>query len=108
MISRAERIVNHVVLALMSVRRALPGRLVRLHGAQPEPQRAARPACTRSWANFVTAWNARRFGSAMLASAVITVGAVARPAVLAILSGYAFGVLGVAGRRCSSRSSCSA
>ncbi len=52
-----------------------------------------------SFTNFPTAWRQANLNHTLTASAVITVGAVVIQALLAILSGYGFGVLGVAGDR---------
>lgn len=98
MISRAERVLNHSVLVLVSIFVLFP--VVWFLFTALSPARSGQLDLLHpQWSNFATAWNAGAFGPAMLASAVITVGAVAGQVVLAVLSGYAFGVLGVAGQR---------
>ena len=49
------------------------------------------------WSNFSSAWTRGSLGQALLASTVITVGAVVLQVLLALGSGYAFGVLDVVG-----------
>jgi len=98
MISRAERTLNHAVLAFVTVLVIFP--VIWFVFAALSPETSGRIDLTRlTWSNFVTAWQIGSFGPAMLASAVITVGAVAGQTLLAILSGYAFGVLGVVGQK---------
>jgi raffinose/stachyose/melibiose transport system permease protein len=98
MISRAERIMNHTILAVVSVLVLFP--VVWFAFTALSPSRSGQLDLLHPhWENFVTAWNVGGFGSAMIASAVITIGAVLGQTVLAILSGFAFGVLGVAGQK---------
>ena len=63
------------------------------------PDRAGRPSTDLQWANFATAWNDADFARSMTVSAVITLTVVVVGVLLALLGGYAFGVLGVAGSR---------
>lgn len=98
MISRAERVLNHSVLILVSIFVLFP--VIWFLFTALSPNRSGQLDLLHpQWSNFVTAWNAGGFGSAMIASTVITVGAVVGQTVLAILSGFAFGVLGVAGQK---------
>jgi raffinose/stachyose/melibiose transport system permease protein len=98
LISRAERLLNHTVLILVSVFVLFP--VVWFLFTALSPDRSGQLDLLHpQFGNFVNAWNAGGFGSAMLASAVITIGAVVGQTVLAILSGFAFGVLGVAGQK---------
>ncbi len=98
MISRAERTLNHVVLAFVSILVLFP--VVWFLFTALSPSRSGQLDFAHlTWSNFAVAWNAGGFGSAMVASAVITIGAVTGQTILAILSGFAFGVLGVAGQK---------
>ncbi len=98
MISRAERTVNHAVLGLISAMVLLP--VVWFFFTALSPDSSGRIELTHlDWGNFASAWVAGAFGPAMIASAVITVGAVLGQSILAIFSGYAFGVLGVVGQK---------
>ncbi|MFI7066818.1 carbohydrate ABC transporter permease [Kribbella sp. NPDC050124] len=98
MISRSERVLNHTVLALVSILVLFP--VVWFVFTALSPNRSGQLDLTNlHWENFGTAWKLGGFGQAMLASAVITVGAVTGQTLLAVLSGFAFGVLGVAGQK---------
>ncbi|WP_426515642.1 carbohydrate ABC transporter permease [Diaminobutyricibacter sp. McL0618] len=98
MISRAERLLNHSVLILVSLFVLFP--VVWFLFTALSPDRSGQIDLFRpQFGNFITAWNEGGFGSAMLASAVITLGAVVGQTVLAVLSGFAFGVLGVVGQK---------
>lgn len=63
------------------------------------PDRAGRPSADLQWGNFVTAWTDAEFAKSMTVSAIITISVVVLGVILALLGGYAFGVLGVAGHR---------
>ena len=52
-----------------------------------------------SWSNFVTAWTQAGFSQYLKSSLIITGSVVVVSTVFAIMSGYAFGVLGVFGQR---------
>lgn len=98
MISRTERLLNHAILAFVTVLVLFP--VVWFVFTALSPSRSGQlDLLDPHFDNFVTAWNEGGFGSAMIASAVITIGAVLGQTVLAILSGFAFGVLGVAGQK---------
>jgi len=98
MISRIERLLNHAVLALVSVLVLFP--VVWFLFTALSPSRGGQIDLLHpQWDNFTTAWKMGGFGRAMLASTVITVGAVAGQTLVAILSGFAFGVLGVVGQK---------
>jgi raffinose/stachyose/melibiose transport system permease protein len=98
MISRTERTLNHFVLVFVTILVIFPVLWFVLAALSPET--SGRIDLTNlAWGNFATAWQAGAFGPAMFASTVITVGAVAGQTLLAILSGYAFGVLGVIGQK---------
>ncbi|QNE35784.1 carbohydrate ABC transporter permease [Leifsonia shinshuensis] len=98
MISRTERLLNHAILAFVTVLVLFP--VIWFVFTALSPSRSGQlDLLNLHFDNFVTAWNVGGFGSAMIASAVITIGAVLGQTVLAILSGFAFGVLGVAGQK---------
>ncbi|MGW6195556.1 carbohydrate ABC transporter permease [Kribbella sp. NPDC055110] len=98
MISRTERVLNHTVLAFVSILVLFP--VVWFLFTALSPNRGGQIDLTNlHWENFSTAWQLGGFGRAMLASAVITIGAVTGQTILAVLSGFAFGVLGVAGQK---------
>lgn len=98
MISKTERVLNHTVLLFVSLLVLFPVVWFLLTAVSPD--RAGQINLGHlQWSNFVTAWNVGGFGSAMFASAVITIGAVAGQLLLAVLSGFAFGVLGVVGEK---------
>lgn len=99
MVSKAERILNYTVLTVMAVLVLVPiGTFV---SAALSPDRSGRPVpfSQAQWSNFTTAWQEAGFGRAMTVSLVIAGCAVAGQVVLALLGGYGFGVLGVAGEK---------
>ncbi|WP_433675904.1 carbohydrate ABC transporter permease [Microbacterium gorillae] len=97
MTSRAERIWNYVILTLMAVIVLWPvGTFV---AASVSPDRAGRPSADLQWGNFVTAWQQAEFGQSMTVSFIIAASVVVLSVVLALLGGYAFGVLGVIGEK---------
>jgi raffinose/stachyose/melibiose transport system permease protein len=98
MISRVERVLNHTVLIFVSLLVLFPVGWFLLTALSPN-QAGAIDLLHPRWQNFIDAWNQGSFGSAMLASAVITICAVTGQLILAIMTGFAFGVLGVVGQR---------
>lgn len=99
MISKTERIVNYAVLTVMALLVLFP--VVTFVGASLSPDRSGKPAglSNLQWGNFVTAWNDAGFARAMTVSLVIAVCVVAGQVLLALLGGFAFGVLGVVGEK---------
>ncbi|WP_029136730.1 carbohydrate ABC transporter permease [Nakamurella lactea] len=99
MISRTERTVNYVVLTVMAVVVLFP--IVTFVLAALSPDRSGGPVSPSKfeWGNFATAWQQAGFGRALTVSLTIAVCVVIGQVVLALLGGYAFGVLGVAGER---------
>ncbi|MFC8732629.1 carbohydrate ABC transporter permease [Luteimicrobium sp. NPDC057192] len=98
-ISKTERTVNYVVLTVMAVIVLFPiGTFV---AAALSPDRSGKPVGVGSfqWDNFATAWTQAGFSRAMTVSLIIAVSVVVGQVVLALLGGYAFGVLGVAGEK---------
>ncbi|GAB2873853.1 carbohydrate ABC transporter permease [Streptomyces mayteni] len=98
MISRGERFLNHAILVVVSLLVLFP--VVWFLFTALSPSRGGQIDLLHpQWDNFATAWTTGGFGKAMIGSAVITVGAVLGQTLVAVLSGFAFGVLGVAGQR---------
>ena len=98
MISRTERALNYVILTVLAAVVLLP--VVIFLAAAVSPDRVGRPHLDSFvWSNFATAWQQAGFSRAMTVSFVITVSAVAGQLVLAVLGGFGFGVLGVAGEK---------
>lgn len=94
---RVETVVNYVVLSIMALVVLWPvGTFI---AAALSPDRAGRASLDLQWGNFVTAWTEADFAQSMLVSATITIVVVVVGVILAILGGYAFGVLGVIGDR---------
>ncbi len=92
-----EKITNYVVLSVMALIVLWPvGTFI---AAALSPDRAGRPSVELQWANFVTAWTSAEFARSMTVSAVITIVVVVVGVLLALLGGYAFGVLGIVGER---------
>lgn len=98
MISRTERTLNHAVLLLVTVLVLFPVVWFALTALSPD-RSGTIDLLHPQWSNFAAAWNEGAFGPAMFASAVITIGSVLGQLVLAVLAGYGFGVLGVAGEK---------
>lgn len=97
MSSVAERTWNYVILTVLALVVLWP--LGTFVSAALSPDRAGRPSMDLQWGNFVTAWNDAGFATSMTVSAIITVVVVIVGLILAVLGGYAFGVLGVVGDR---------
>ncbi|MBT0992988.1 carbohydrate ABC transporter permease [Cellulomonas sp. DKR-3] len=96
--SRSERTMNYFVLTLFAAAVVFPIGWTVL--AALSPDRSGSPDVgSLQWSNFADAWRQGDLGHAMLASTVITVCAVIIQALVAILSGYALGVLGVPGSK---------
>lgn len=97
MISTTERVVNYVVLTVLALVVLLPvGSFV---AAALSPDRSGRPSGELAWDNFTTAWQQAGFSRAMTVSLTIAGCVVVGQVVLALVGGYGFGVLGVAGDR---------
>ncbi|GAB2711254.1 carbohydrate ABC transporter permease [Arthrobacter bambusae] len=97
MFNRMNKTWKYFVLVLMALAVLWP--VATFVAAALSPDRAGRPSADLRWANFVTAWNDADFARSMTVSAVITLTVVVVGVLLALLGGYAFGVLGVAGNR---------
>jgi len=98
MISRSERLVNHLVLGIVTILVIFPV-LWFVFTALSSDSSGRIDFSRLTLGNFGVAWQEGDFAHAMLASTVITVGSVFGQTILAILSGYAFGVLGVIGQK---------
>jgi raffinose/stachyose/melibiose transport system permease protein len=97
MTSRAEKIWSYLILTVMALAVLWPaGTFV---AAALSPDRAGRVSLDLQWGNFLTAWTDASFAKAMSVSLIITVSVVVLSVILALLGGYAFGVLGVIGDR---------
>ncbi|UOQ89113.1 carbohydrate ABC transporter permease [Agromyces endophyticus] len=97
MSSRAEKIWNYLILGLLALVVLWP--VGTFLAAALSPDRAGRPSADLQWGNFVTAWENAEFARSMTVSLVITVSVVVIGVILALMGGYAFGVLGVIGDR---------
>jgi raffinose/stachyose/melibiose transport system permease protein len=98
-ISKVERVVNYVVLTVMALIVLFPvGTFV---VASLSPDRSGKPVgiADFQWSNFTTAWQQAGFARAMTVSIIIAVCVVVGQVLLALLGGYAFGVLGVVGEK---------
>jgi len=98
MISRYERVSNYVIVIALTLGVLFPVAWFFLTSLSPNTS-GALDVSHLSWGNFAAAWRDGNLAHSMLASLVITVSAVTGQTLLAILSGYAFGVLGVVGER---------
>ncbi|MFJ4163928.1 carbohydrate ABC transporter permease [Microbacterium sp. NPDC089698] len=97
MTSRSEKIWNYIILTVLALIVLWPvGTFV---AASVSPDRAGRPSWDLQWGNFVTAWNQADFSQSMVVSLIITVAVVVLSVLLALMGGYAFGVLGVTGEK---------
>lgn len=99
MVTRSERLLNYAVLLVMAIVVLFPiGSFVL---AALSPDRSGQPAglSRLQWDNFTTAWHDADFSRAMTVSLIIAVCVVLGQVLLALLGGFAFGVLGVAGER---------
>ncbi|MBU2670277.1 carbohydrate ABC transporter permease [Actinoplanes bogorensis] len=97
MISRMERAFNYVILTILAVLVLFPVGTFLV--AALSPDRSGKPVgfSDFAWDNFATAWRDADFSRAMTVSLIVAVCVVAGQVILALLGGYAFGVLGVAG-----------
>ncbi|TCC55108.1 carbohydrate ABC transporter permease [Kribbella pittospori] len=98
MISRFERVSNYVIVIALTVAVLFPVAWFLLTSLSPNTS-GALDFTDVAWSNFSAAWRDGNLAHSMYASLVITVSAVIGQTLLAILSGYAFGVLGVVGER---------
>ncbi|WP_308467136.1 carbohydrate ABC transporter permease [Rathayibacter soli] len=98
MISHSERALNHTVLVIVSILVVFP--VIWFVLTSLSPSTTGQIDLTHlTFSNFPSAWQVGNFAPAMWASTVITVGSVLGQVLLAILSGYGFGILGVVGQK---------
>lgn len=97
MTRRSETVINYFVLLLFTVVVLMPIVWTLLAALSPNQNGAA--STDLRWSNFSDAWTNGALGQALVASTVITAGAVVLQVLLALGSGYAFGVLDVIGSR---------
>jgi raffinose/stachyose/melibiose transport system permease protein len=93
-ISYRERIANYVILLVVSAGVLFPLVWVLFDAVSPNTSGAIDLGHIR-WSNFSDAWTQAGFSQYLKSSLVITGSVVVIGTLLAILSGYAFGVLGV-------------
>ena len=97
MTRRSETVINYTVLLFFTVLVLLPILWTVL--AALSPNLDGTPSTTLRFSNFASAWTRGDLGHALVSSLVITAGAVVVQVLLALGSGYAFGVLDVVGSR---------
>lgn len=98
MISTREKISGHLVLIVVAGCVLFP--VVWILGVALSPNVSGTlDLGDLQWGNFAAAWQEGGFGSYLVSSVAITVSVVSVGTVLAVMSGYAFGVLGVPGQK---------
>jgi len=98
MISKGERIGNYVILTILALAVLIP--IVDFVLAAVSPDISGQPDLAgMQFGNFREAWAEAGFSRAIPISLTVAVAAVIGEVLLAILGGYAFGVLGVIGER---------
>lgn len=98
MISRYERVSNYVIIIALTVAVMFPVVWFMLTAISPNTS-GRLDFSHLDFGNFAVAWHDGNLASSMRASVVVTVSAVVGQTILAVLSGYGFGVLGVVGER---------
>lgn len=98
MISTRERIANYAILLVVAAGVLFPLAWVLLNSLSPDVNGGIDLSQLR-WSNFADAWSQAGFGQYLKSSLIITGTVVLLGTVIAILSGYAFGVLGVFAQR---------
>jgi raffinose/stachyose/melibiose transport system permease protein len=98
MISRRERVMNYTLLSLVSIAVLFPLVWVLFDALSPSSSGAINLAHIQ-WSNFPTAWEEAGFSQYLKSSLIITGSVVVIGTIVAILSGYAFGILGVMGEK---------
>jgi raffinose/stachyose/melibiose transport system permease protein len=97
-ISRTERYLNVAILTVLAAIVLVPSIGFVLAAVSPSSSGAIDLTDIR-WDNFVVAWEKGEFGRALVASFSITIMAVVVQTILAVMTGYAFGMLRVTGER---------
>jgi raffinose/stachyose/melibiose transport system permease protein len=97
-ITKREKIFNYTLLTLLAVSVLFP--IVWILGVAISPNTTGTLDLGHpQWSNFVTAWTEAGFTHYLKSSLIITGSVVVVSTVLAVMSGYAFGVLGVVGEK---------
>ncbi|MER6526822.1 carbohydrate ABC transporter permease [Streptomyces sp. NPDC001508] len=98
MISKREKVFNYTFLTLLALGVLFP--VVWILGVAVSPDIAGTLDLGHlQWSNFTEAWQEAGFNNYLKSSLIITGTVVCVSTVLAIFSGYAFGVLGVVGEK---------
>lgn len=98
MISVREKVSNYVILTVVALCVFFP--LAWIMGVALSPHvSGALDIGDVHWGNFAAAWREGGFGRYLRSSLIITLSVVVIATVLAVMSGYAFGVLGVPGQK---------
>ncbi|MFE2498432.1 carbohydrate ABC transporter permease [Streptomyces scopuliridis] len=98
MISKREKVFNYAFLTVLAVAVLFP--VVWILGVAVSPDISGTLDLGNvQWSNFAEAWRQADFSQYLKSSLIITGTAVTISTVLAIFSGYAFGVLGVVGEK---------
>ena len=98
MISRYERVSNYVIVIALTLAVLFPVGWFVLTSVSPHTSGLV-DLSRLAFGNFVAAWQDGNLASGMKASLIVTASAVIGQTLLAIMSGYAFGVLGVVGEK---------
>ena len=98
MISRFERFSNYIIIIVLTLGVLFPVAWFVLTALSPHVS-GRLDLAHLAFSNFATAWHDGNLASSMRASMVVTASAVVGQTILAVLSGYAFGVLGVVGEK---------
>lgn len=98
MISNREKVFNYAFLTLLAAAVLFPVAWILGVAVSPDIS-GSLDLGHLQWSNFSTAWQQAGFTHYLKSSLIITGTAVAASTVLAVLSGYAFGVLGVVGEK---------
>jgi len=100
-ISRAEAVLNYVLLGVFAIAALTPlvGVLLAAVTPQGEGRYGFQLPSRIALGNFVTAWRDGGFSHYLLSSALVVLGVVALTTVLSVLAGFAFATLRFPGRR---------
>ncbi|MFF1399640.1 carbohydrate ABC transporter permease [Streptomyces sp. NPDC058287] len=98
MISTQEKVFNYAILTAVAVGVLFP--VAWIIGVAVSPNSTGTlDLSSPHWGNFATAWAQADFTQYLKSSLIISGGVVTVSTVLAVMSGYAFGVLGVVGEK---------
>ncbi|HEY0539090.1 MAG TPA: carbohydrate ABC transporter permease, partial [Actinoallomurus sp.] len=97
-ITKREKFFNYALLTILAVSVLFP--VVWILGVALSPNSTGTLDLGHpQWSNFVTAWTEGGFSHYLKSSLIITGSVVVVSTMLAVMSGYAFGVLGVVGEK---------